>query len=273
MYESYWQLDHKPFENSSESRFYYPAQSHQAALLKLRYAIENRRAAALLTGPSGSGKTLIAQTLAKQLPEKYSPVVHLVYPQLPADQLVGYLADELTGELTGGTSTIEQNLRRFETTIKQNCQAGRQAVVIVDEAHLLRETAALETLRLLLNYEHDSRSCFTLLLLGQPAVLSALARLPELEERMDAKCLLGKLTLEETISYISHRLTTAGAKHEIFDQEGLEALHYLSQGIPRRLNRLADLALVVGYAEELPKITSRQIEAVAEELLVPVHEV
>lgn len=272
MYESYWQLDEKPFENSSESRFYYPAESHQAALLKLRYAIENRRSAAMLTGPSGSGKTLVAQTLAKQLPDRCTPVVRLVFPQLPTDQLVGYLADELTGERTGGNSTIEQSLRRFESKLKQNCEDGRHAVIVVDEAHLLRDTTALETLRLLLNFEHESRPSFTLLLMGQPSLLSALARLPELEERMDAKCLLGKLTLEETISYVSHRLTTAGAKREIFAQDGLEALHYLSQGIPRRLNRLADLALVVGYAEELSLIGSTQIEAVADELLVPVND-
>ena len=58
MYETYWRLTQKPFENAADPRFYYPAESHQAALLKLRYAIENRRGAALLAGPSGSGKTL-----------------------------------------------------------------------------------------------------------------------------------------------------------------------------------------------------------------------
>ena len=35
MYESYWQLSQKPFENSADPRFYYPGEAHQAALLKL----------------------------------------------------------------------------------------------------------------------------------------------------------------------------------------------------------------------------------------------
>ena len=63
MYETYWRLKQKPFENAADPRFYYPAESHQAALLKLRYAIENRRGAGLLVGPSGSGKTLVTTML------------------------------------------------------------------------------------------------------------------------------------------------------------------------------------------------------------------
>ena len=58
MYESYWHLRAKPFEDIVGGDFYYPGQTHQAALLKLRYAIENHRAAALLAGASGLGKTL-----------------------------------------------------------------------------------------------------------------------------------------------------------------------------------------------------------------------
>ena len=70
MYETYWRLTQKPFENAADPRFYYPAESHQAALLKLRYAIENRRGAALLAGPSGSGKTLLTTMLRGMLTEQ-----------------------------------------------------------------------------------------------------------------------------------------------------------------------------------------------------------
>ena len=93
MYEPYWQLETKPFENTSDARFYYPSESHQGALLKLRYALQNQRAAALLCGPAGLGKTLLVRTLARQLPETFRPFVHLVFPQLPPDQLLAYLAD------------------------------------------------------------------------------------------------------------------------------------------------------------------------------------
>ena len=74
MYETYWRLSEKPFENAADPRFYYPGESHQAAILKLRYAIENHRGGALLAGPSGSGKTLVTTMLHGALGEKFRPL-------------------------------------------------------------------------------------------------------------------------------------------------------------------------------------------------------
>ena len=103
MYESYWQLDARPFDHSAEARFYYPGPSQQAALLKLRYVVENRRGAALLAGEAGLGKTLVAQTLLRQLGDSFRPRVHLVFPQMPAEQLLAYLADQFSAAGAPGT--------------------------------------------------------------------------------------------------------------------------------------------------------------------------
>ena len=94
---------------------------------------------------------------------------------------------------------------------------------------------------------------------------------PELEERLDAKCLLHRFSLEESVSYVHHRLTTAGAGRPIFDDVAIEAIHHLAQGTPRRINRLGDLALLLGYAEELSQIAVKHIESLAEEMLVPIE--
>ena len=84
MYETYWRLTQKPFENAADPRFYYPAESHQAALLKLRYTIENRRGAALLAGPSGMGQ----DAAYDHAPRHIRPEVHaLRTPGLPANVL------------------------------------------------------------------------------------------------------------------------------------------------------------------------------------------
>jgi general secretion pathway protein A len=78
---------------------------------------------------------------------------------------------------------------------------------------------------------------------------------------------LRPLNLEETVSYVSHRLTAAGATSEIFTSDALATLHQLTAGNPRRINRLCDLALLVGYAEEQVRINAPQIEAVCNELV------
>jgi len=267
MYLKHWQLDAKPFEHTADVRFHYPTEGQHAALLKLRYAIENRRPAALLCGASGLGKTLVAQALLRQLPETCRPHVHLVFPQMPPEQLVHYLADQLDAGSSSPARSVEQNFRRLETRLRDNVAAGKHAVVVVDEAHLLAETGGLATLRLLLNLEVDSQPAATYLFVGQTSLMVAIDRMPELEERLAVKCLLRRMALEETAAYVQHRLTAAGAKRPIFDDSAIEALQELSSGVPRKINRLCDLALLVGFADELQSISRRQIEAVAEELL------
>lgn len=273
MYESYWQLQQKPFENCSDPRFYYPGETHQAALLKLRYAIENQRGGALLAGPSGSGKTLLAGMLRATLGEEFTPFVHLVFPQMSTDQLLEYLADELVGPLDGSPApSVGQSVRRIEHFLAENLQRGGHAVVVVDEAHLLEDGRTLEAMRLLLNFELAGRPGLTLLMLGQPGVLPILDRTPQLEQRLGVKCLLRPFNAHETAEYVHHRLNVAGATRSIFEPDALETLHRLTHGIPRQINRLCDLALLIGYAEGQQSITAAGLEAVCEELVTVVPE-
>jgi general secretion pathway protein A len=62
-------------------------------------------------------------------------------------------------------------------------------------------------------------------------------------------------------------MRAAGAKKPIFDSTATETLFQLTRGVPRQINRLCDLALLIAYAEEQPSISAAQLEAVSEELL------
>ncbi|HVT27175.1 MAG TPA: AAA family ATPase, partial [Lacipirellulaceae bacterium] len=206
--------------------------------------------------------------------ESYRPQAHLVFPQMSSRDLLVYLAEELGAPAVGHSPeegppryTIEECVRRLETLLEQNARQSRHAVVVIDEAHLLEDCGALETLRLLLNFEFSGRPTLTLVLLGQMNLVSAVGRLPSLDERIAVKSLLRSFTAEETIDYVRHRLRAAGATRDIFTPDALEALHYLGHGIARQINRLGDLALVVGFAESLPRLTADEIEAVSQELV------
>ena len=144
MYQSYWQLEARPFEQTSDPRFYYAAESQRGALLKLRYVLENRRGAALLAGESGLGKTLLIQKVLGELDASLTPRVHLVFSQMPADQLLTYLADQLTGQFSPLTASLDQSVRRIERSLLANAQAGKHAILAIDEAHLLRDSQSLE---------------------------------------------------------------------------------------------------------------------------------
>ncbi|MFI4876574.1 MAG: ExeA family protein [Blastopirellula sp. JB062] len=267
MYEDHWNLTVRPFENTAIPAFYYPAESSQGTLLKLRYAVENRRGAALLTGGEGLGKTLMAQLLLEQLPEQFTPKTHVVFPYMPADQLLAYVVRELVGVEQSATSTIADSVQALRRGLSENTRAGNHAVLVIDEAHLVADFNALETLRLLTNLETDGMLDLTLLLVGQTEILPSLRRMPALETRLAVKCMVKPLSADETALYVLHRLTTAGARREIFTADALDRLHQITNGAPRRINRLCDLAMLIAFAEEQSEITAEQIEAVHEELV------
>jgi type II secretory pathway predicted ATPase ExeA len=269
MYLDYWQMSNKPFEPATDRESFYASESHQAALLKLRYAVESRRGAAMLVGPAGVGKTMLVQLFRDELADEFRPQANLVFPQMSSRDLLVYLAEQLGAPPADQPRhTTEESVRRIEFLVEQNARQGRHAVVVIDEAHLLEDCGALETLRLLLNFEVAGQPALTLLLVGQMDLISAVGRLPSLEERVAVKTLVRSFTVEETAAYVHHRMTFAGATRDIFAPDALEALHYLGHGVPRQINRLGDLALVVGFADRLPQLTAQQIEAVSDELVM-----
>lgn len=269
MYNEYWQLGEKPFENGGGEEFYFASEAHQGALLKLRYAIENRRGGALLAGGSGLGKTMLVQMLRRQLDEDGMRMRHLVFPQMTSRELIAYIAAELGADdpRDGGELSADASVRFIQHQLRKHHDEGIHDVLVIDEAHLLAEEGSLELIRLLLNFEIESEPALSLLLVGQTGLLPAVDRNPGLEERLGVKCLLRPLNLDETISYVTHRLSAAGARREIFTHDALERLFHLTHGKPRKINRLCDLALLVGYAEEQPSIRAAHIDSVSQELI------
>ena len=141
--------------------------------------------------------------------------------------------------------------------------AGERPLLVVDEAHLIEDVAAFETLRLLLNFATAGPSDLSLLFVGGAEVLLALPA--GLADRLAARCLLGPLTEAESSTYIVGRITDAGAQTPLFTPEALSALHNAADGLPRRLNHLADLALLIAYAQDHPIAEERDVAIAARE--------
>lgn len=273
MYEAHWKLSARPFENRFSSDSYYPSEAHQAAQLKLRYAIEHRRSVALVCGNSGMGKSMVIHQLRSQMPEFVGPVVHVAYPAMASDQLVQYIAGQLSSDYVADTSkpSMATAIQSIEKSLARTVQEGRHAVLLIDEAEWLEDQGSLSALRLLLNLsvqETPGESAFTIVLSGQPTLMAQLERYPALDQRVAVRCLLNRFSIEETNSYIGHRLRSVGGNVEaIFENDTLDAIHGLCEGVPRRINSLCDLALMVGYAQEQTSIKLDMIENVHRELV------
>lgn len=270
MYLSHWGLECSPFEAKVDLRSYYPSECHQAAALKLNYAIEQRRSVALLCGDSGLGKSMILESCLQQLAEEFSPIARVVYPAMPAESLLKHIVRQIGPRESEPHLDMANLVEGLERILRHNIGDGLHAVVAIDEAHLLQQHGSLEALRLILNLASDacaSESALTLVLCGSTSLVSHVSKNASLEDRVAVRCVLERFSLDDTIAYISHRLRSAGCSNEdVFMPQAMETIQLLSQGVPRRINRLCDLALMIGFAQDRTKIDSKTIEAAHAEL-------
>lgn len=267
MYLDYWQLAEKPFEPANPAaEGLFVSESQEGALSKLRYAIDNGRSIAALAGPSGVGKTLVVERLASLV--KPSRLVHLVFPLMSGRDLLAYIAEGLEAPaVETSTGAIEESVRRLEKLVAASEPANARPLLVIDEAHLLEDAGALETLRLVTNFTRGATAAFTLLLVGQMRLLSCLARHPALDERLAVKTLVRGFTANETAEYVQWRLRNAGAQRNLFDADALARVFTHTGGVARQIDRLCDLALVVGMSDATPTVTKRQVDAVQRELV------
>jgi type II secretory pathway predicted ATPase ExeA len=226
---------------------------------RLRYGLERTGGPALAFGPPGSGKTLLARTLAQDLG---GPCLHLTFPAMPAGDLLAFLADELMAPSAPGPG-LAGSVRRVRAALAAATARGERPLLIVDEAHLIQDQATFEAIRLLMNFTTGGTTDLLCLLVGDPEVV---LELPDsLTERLSAHGLLGPLTEEESAAYVLGRLAAAGAMEPLFGQEALGLLHRAALGLPRRLNRLADLALLVTYVREQAQADAQAVSAAIRE--------
>ncbi len=271
MYQAHWGLQGRPFDSGLEPSYYYPSDSHEAALLKLHYAIESRRAVAVLCGEPGLGKSMLLDAVFSRLPDFIAPTVRVVYPAMPPEQLLRYIARQIAPHETSDTfGGIGQSIETIERILRHNVAEDQHAVIAIDEAHLLESSGSLEPLRLLLNLALEltkAETALTLVFSGSPTLLSHLARHTALEDRIAVRCVLERFDSNETAAYVRHRLQTAGwNKPLMFDDEAMDLVQELTAGTPRRINRLCDLALMVAYAQDKSRIDGPTIETANAEL-------
>jgi type II secretory pathway predicted ATPase ExeA len=265
MYESYWNLKEKPFENTPDPKFLYHSQQHNEALARMLYTVRERKGAALFTGEYGSGKTLLSRVLWHELQQenKYQ-AVFILNPRLSGLEFIQEIVHQLNG--TEPTPVKIELFHSLHKILYTNFEIGRHSVIVVDEAQAIVDRDIFEELRLLLNFQLDNVFLLTIILLGQPELKDIIVNLPQLSQRMAVRFHLKALGELETKEYILHRLSVAGAKKAIFDEEALREIYRSSEGIPRRINTICDLALLTGFGNSLNIIDRETILRVNEDL-------
>ena len=264
MYKEYWKFEIIPFQNTPDPRFFYPSPQHDEALSRLLYAVQQKVGAAMLTGTFGCGKTLLGKTLLKRLiGEKYK-IAFVKNPQLDYTDFLVTIIKELGGGENFPTKKsdvmVSLVLEELKTILHNNARDGRETIIIVDEAHVIKDALVLEGLRLLLNFELDDQFLLTLLLFGQPELKARVEQFKPLSQRIGIKCHLDHLGEEDTRNYILYRLKAAGRTEPIFTDEAIQLIYDHTGGIPRNINSLCDLCLLSGFGKRVVEIDKQIVQ-------------
>lgn len=255
MYHSYFGIEEQAFSIAVNPRYLYMSAQHREALAHLLYGV-NSGGFVMLTGEVGTGKTTIIRCLLEQLP-KHADVAMIMNPAASARDLLCSICDELAIDYLADETSLKILTDKLYEFLLTNHSKGRNTIVLIDEAQLLR-VSTLEQIRLLTNLESNTQKLLQIILVGQPELNELLAKpaLRQLSQRITARYHLRPLSQDETGAYIKHRLQIAGMPpgRQPFPDPIIKKVHAISGGIPRLINILCDRMLLGAYTQETTQI-------------------
>jgi len=264
MYQSHFGLRETPFGITPNPAFFYSGNTRGDILEALIYAVASGEGMIKVTGEVGAGKTMLCRMLESRLPP-HIDAIYLVNPNLNPLEVQYAIAAELGLETAGLRADQVQRLLHADLIARHG--AGRQVVLLVEEAQAM-PLDTLEAIRLLTNLETASSKLLQIVLFGQPELDEHLnlSSMRQLKERITHSFHVPAMDAALIGEFLDFRLRAAG--HDgpaIFSPAAARLIAERSEGIVRRINILADKALLAAYAEDAAVVGARHAKmAIAE---------
>jgi general secretion pathway protein A len=270
-YEQHFGLNEQPFSNAADSRFYYESTQHQEAMLRISHSVSTMKGLTVVIGGPGAGKTLLARHVLEKLEQdekQYdAALLVIVHSEITAEWLLRKIAMQLSVP-NPAERKAELLPQLFERLMAIN-ESGKKAVVIIDEANMLKSKEIFEEFRGLSNLEVPGRKLISVVLFGLPDLEDNMAVDPPLVQRVAVKVHIKPLDQLATANYVRHRMGVAGASREIFGADALAAIHKYSAGVPRLINTICDNALLESYLVKKDLVNEALIHDVVKDLGLP----
>jgi type II secretory pathway predicted ATPase ExeA len=265
-YLDFFRLKEQPFAGAVDSRFYFNSYQHAYALVKLKYAAEERKGLAVLEGGIGTGKTTLARRMLEDLNDSQyeAALLVIIHTAISSTWLLRKVAVQLGVENPVEEKTVL--LGQLYDRLVQIYDAGKKAVVLIDEAQMLQSKELIEEIRGLLNIEIDSQKLITFILFGLTNLDSYLVLDKPLQQRIAVRYQLQSFTQKVTADYIRYRLEIAGTSKELFTHTALAAVHHYSNGIPRLINNICDNALFEAFLQKKEMVSDDIVQEVVSDL-------
>jgi general secretion pathway protein A len=264
MYRQFYNLTCDPFEISPDPYFFFPTPRHNEALALLNYGVLRRKGFVVVTGEVGTGKTLLVRCLLDSLAMHKVSFAYIYNPILTVQNFLEQVLTDFG--LPAAARSKSEALARLNNYLMIRSRDELTTALVIDEAQLL-SWELLEEIRLLTNLETTQHKLLQIVLAGQPELDRKLDshQLRQLKQRVGLRCNLLPLEVKEVDGYIRRRLELAGASADknLFSKEAVEAIYFISKGIPRLVNTLCENSLMLGYGLQVRQITPAIVKEVA----------
>lgn len=265
LYLDHFGLTKPPFQITPDLDFFFSGGRRGDILSALLHVAAHDEGIITLVAEVGSGKTLLARLMISRLAPDVC-VAYLANPCFSRDEIIVAIARDLG--LTSLQGSIEAKLAVLQQELLRRHAGGQRVLLVIDEAHAM-PAESLEEVRLLSNLETGQHKLLNIMLFGQPELdtLLAEARLRQVRDRVIHRFELPPLQTSEVNAYIDHRLRAAGWQGAgLFTPAALGRLVKSSGGRARRINLLADKALLAAYAQNAAQVDVRHVDDAMREL-------
>ncbi len=261
MYYPHFGLKEPPFKITPNTDFFFSGGNRGAVLDALIYAIVNGEGIIKVVGEVGSGKTMLCRMLQTILPEKVESI-YLANPSVAPEDVLDAIAFELQLKIPKNADRLKV-MQILQAHLLKRHAEGRQVVIFVEEAQGM-PLATLEEIRLLSNLETKQDKLLQIVLFGQPELDVNLneTHIRQLRERITHSFHLGPLQTKDIAEYLIFRLRAAGYHGpHLFTDSAIKKLSSAAEGLVRRVNILADKALLAAFAENAFQVTPKHVKA------------
>ncbi len=261
MYYPHFGLKEPPFKITPNTDFFFSGGNRGAVLDALVYAITNGEGIIKVVGEVGSGKTMLCRMLQTILPAKIESI-YLANPSVAPEDVLHAIAFELQLKLPKNADRLKV-MQILQTHLLSRHAEGRQVVIFVEEAQGM-PLATLEEIRLLSNLETKQDKLLQIVLFGQPELDDNLnqTQIRQLRERITHSFHLGPMQTKDIGEYLIFRLRAAGySGPHLFSESAIKKISEAAEGLVRRVNILADKALLAAFAENVYLVTPKQVKA------------